>query len=75
MLELSFSSKLDLGSYIVSIAKTASNKMGAVICSKEVSFSCCEIALNPLWPYKPYDLAWNTFVMPGLVLLIATWNY
>ena len=33
MLELTFSSKLDWGSYIVSIPKTASKKIGALICS------------------------------------------
>ena len=33
MLGLTFSSKLDLGSYIVSIAKTASKKIGALILS------------------------------------------
>ena len=33
MLRLTFSSKLDLGSYIISIAKTASKKIGALICS------------------------------------------
>ena len=33
MMGLNFSSKLDWGSYIISIAKTASNKMGALICS------------------------------------------
>ena len=37
MLGLTFSSKLDWGSYIVSIAKTASKKIGALIL--EVSFS------------------------------------
>ena len=33
MRELTFSSKLDWGSYIISIAKTASKKIGALICS------------------------------------------
>ena len=33
MLGLSFCSKLDWGSYIISIAKTASEKIGALICS------------------------------------------
>ena len=33
MLGLSFSSKLDWCSYIISIAKTASNKIEALICS------------------------------------------
>ena len=32
MLELTFSSKLDWGSYIISIAKTDSKKIGALIC-------------------------------------------
>ena len=35
MLELTFSSKLDWGSYIISIAKTASKKIGALIRSKK----------------------------------------
>ena len=35
MLGLTFSSKLDWGSYIISIAKTASKKIGALICSME----------------------------------------
>ena len=33
MLELTFSSKLDWDPYIISIAKTASKKIGALICS------------------------------------------
>ena len=33
MLGLTFSSKLDWGSYIISIAKTASKKIGTLICS------------------------------------------
>ena len=33
MLGLNFSSKLGWGSYIISIAKTASKKIGALICS------------------------------------------
>ena len=33
MLGFTFSSKLDRGSYIISIAKTASNKIGALIYS------------------------------------------
>ena len=33
MLGLTFSSKLDWGSYIISIAKTAYKKIGALICS------------------------------------------
>ena len=33
MLGLTFSSKLDWGSYIISIAKTTSKKIGTLICS------------------------------------------
>ena len=43
MLGLTFSSKLDLGSYIISIAKTASKKTGALICS--MKFLSLEVAL------------------------------
>ena len=43
MLGLSFSSKLDWGSYIISIAKTASKKIRALICS--LKFLSPEVAL------------------------------
>ena len=43
LLGLTFSSKLDWGSYIVSIAKTASKKIGALICSTK--FLTPEVAL------------------------------
>ena len=43
MLGLSFSSKLGLGSYIISIAKSTSTKIGALICS--VKFLSPEVAL------------------------------
>ena len=43
MLWLTFSSKLDWDSYIVSIAKTASKKIGALICS--MKFLSPEVAL------------------------------
>ena len=39
MLGLTVSSKLDWGSYIISIAKTVTKKIGALIRSTEVSFS------------------------------------
>ena len=42
MLGLTFSSKLDLGSYIIAIAKTASKKIGALICS--IKFLSPEVA-------------------------------
>ena len=43
MLQLTFSSKLDLGSYIISIAKTVSKKIGALIHS--MKFLSPEVAL------------------------------
>ena len=43
MLGLSFSSKLDRGPYIISIAKTASEKIGALLCS--MKFLSPEVAL------------------------------
>ena len=70
MLGLTFSSKLHWGSYIVSIAKTASKKIGALI--RSVKFLSPEVAL---YLYKsPYGHVWNTAVMSGLVLLVANWN-
>ena len=70
MLALTFSSKLDWGSYIISIAKTASKKIGALICS--MKFFSPEVALyfykSTLWPCMEYC----GHVYP--VLLITTWN-
>ena len=43
MLGLTFSSKLDWGSYIISSAKTTSKKVGALICS--MNFLSPEVAL------------------------------
>ena len=52
MLGLTFSSKLDWGSYIIYIAKTASKKTGALICS--MNFPSPEVALSlykyNIWP-------------------------
>ena len=47
MLGLTFSSKLDWGSYIISIAKTTSKKIGALI--RSVKFLSTEV---PLYLYK-----------------------
>ena len=70
MLGLTFSSKLDWGTYIVSIAKTASKKIGALI--RSMKFLSPEVALylykSPIRPCMEY------VVMFGLVLLVATWN-
>ena len=43
MLRLTFSSKLDWGSYIISIAKTASKKIGALI--RSMKFLSLNVAL------------------------------
>ena len=70
MLGLTFSSKLEWGSYIISIAKTASKKVRNLIHSIKF-FSCgllC-ISINLTFSY-----AWNTLVMSRLVFLVATWN-
>ena len=69
MLGLTFSSKLDWDSYVVSIAKTASKKIGALI--RSMKFFSPEVAL---YLYKSAIWPWNTTVMSGLVLLVATWN-
>ena len=67
MLGLTFSSKLDWASYIISIAKTASKKIGAL--TRSMKF------LSPEYLYKlPYDHVWNTVVMSGLLLLVASCN-
>ena len=70
MLRLTFSAKLDLGSYIVSIAKTASKKIGAFILS--VKFLSPEVALY-LYKYTIHPLL-NTIVTPWLVPLVTTWD-
>ena len=70
MLGLNFSSKLDWGSYIISIAKSASKKIEALIHSmKFLSPDLLFISIN-----LPYGHAWNAVVMSGLVLLVPTWN-
>ena len=56
MLELTFSSKLDWGSYIISIAKTASEKIGALIrsmkfLSPEVARYLCKSTIRPCVEY------------------------
>ena len=56
MLGLTFSSKLDWGSYIISIAKTASKKIGALIrsmkfLSPEVPLYLCKSTIHPFMEY------------------------
>ena len=67
---LIFSAELDLGTYIASIAKSVSKKIGALMQSMNfflLGLLCISINL-------PYGLAWNAAVTSGLVLLAATWN-
>ena len=70
MLGLTYSSKLDWGSYIFSIAKTASKKIGALI--RSMNFLSPAVALHPI--NLRYVQVWNTVVMSGLVVLAATWD-
>ena len=56
MLGLTFSSKLDWGSYIISVSKTASKEIGALICS--MKFLSPEVALylykSTIRPFMEY---------------------
>ena len=70
MLGLTFSSKLDWDSYIISITKTAFKKIGALI--QSIKFLSPEVALCLI--NLPYPHQWDTVVTSGLVSLIATWN-
>ena len=59
-----------IGALTLSLAKTASKKIGALICSINfflLRLFCISINL-------PYGHAWNTVVMSGLALSVATWN-
>ena len=65
MLGLNSSSKLNWGSYIISIARTASKKVGVLVCSMKflpLRLPCISINL-------PYVHAWNTVVMSELLIL------
>ena len=70
MLGLTFSSKVDWGSYIISIAKTASKKIAALIHYMNfflLRLLCISINL-------PYTHVWNIVFTSGLVPLVATGN-
>ena len=59
MLVLTFSSKLDWGSYIISIAKTTSKKIGVLIhfmkfLSAEVAVYLCKSTIHPCMEYCCY---------------------
>ena len=63
MLEVTISSKLDWGSYIISIVKTVSKKIGTLICSMKILSP--EVAL---YFYKStiHSYAWNTVLLSCL---------
>ena len=70
MLGLTFSSKLDWDSYIISIAKTVSKKIEALI--RSMKFLSPEV---PLYLYKStIRPCMDTVVMSGLVPLVVTWK-
>ena len=63
MLGLNFSSKLDWGSYIISFAKTASKKIGALLrsmkfLSSEVALYCYESTIHPFYGILLSRLGW-----------------
>ena len=83
MLGLNFSSKLDWGSYIISIAKTVSKKIGALICSMkflspDVALYLCKSTIHPCMEYCCHVLAgapscyWELLVL-HLLLLLNLW--
>ena len=74
MLGFTYDSGVDWGSYIISIAKFVSKKIGALVCSMKF-FSSSEFAQYPYKSTTVYGHAWNIVVMSGLVLLVTTWNY
>ena len=65
MLGLTSSSKLDRVSYVISIAKTASKKIGALTRSMKFALYLYKSTISPYMEYV---------VTSGLVPLIATWN-
>ena len=71
MLGLTFSSKLDWDSCTlsISIAKTASKKIGALIRSVKFLLRLLCISIN-----LPYARVWSTVVTSGLVPLVGIWN-
>ena len=70
LLALTLSSKLDWGSYIISIAKSTSEKIEPWF----VLWNFFLLRLLGIFINLPYSHVWNTVIMSGLVLLVATWN-
>ena len=73
MLGLRFFSKLDWGSYIISIAKSASKKIGALI--RSVKFLSHEVVLYLFKStiQRCMEYCCNG-IISGPVILVATWN-
>ena len=67
LLGLTFSSQLDQGSYIISVAETAYKKICTLIRFMKFLLRLLCISKN-----LPYGRSWNTVFMSGLVLLVAT---
>ena len=79
MLGLTFSSKLDWGSYIISIAKTSSNKTGALIHS--IKFISSEVALYLYKSNRVHDFSVtiprcykDIYVNSSLACTARLWN-
>ena len=64
------SSKLDWGSYIISIAKTASKKIGALI--RSMKFLSPEVALNLYKSTIRPCVEYCYYIWAGV--LVVTWN-
>ena len=73
MFGLPLSSKLDGGSYIVAVSKTAFNKIGALILS--MKFCSSKVLSCFIYMKLRYDVAWNIVVMSGMAYLIASWIF
>ena len=85
MLGLTFSSKLDWGSYIISIAKTASKKIGALIrsmklLSPEVALYLYKSTIHPcmeycchIWAGAPSCSGYARLLLLHLLLLLNPW--
>ena len=80
MLGLTFSSKLDWGSYIVSIAKTASKKIGALIrsmkfLSPDVALYLYKSTIRPCMEYCCHASAGTPSCYLGLLDKLQNWTY
>ena len=77
LLGLNFSAKLDWGSYIISVAKSASKKTGALICS--MKFLSPEFFLYfykfTIWPFTKYYYVWDGAPCCHLELLDKLQNW